>query len=117
MAQSLWNLEKSRHISRMSPTFWRWNRSRSLWIVVEAYRRSLVSALIASSSCRGKRGRQSVMSKGAGYVLAGGAHLIDLLARFADRVSSGRLRVRIDEALDRVTEGRYESTAFARRRR
>lgn len=51
MAQSLWKREKSRHISRMSPTFWRWNRSKSPWIVVDAYLRSLVRALIASSSC------------------------------------------------------------------
>jgi ribonuclease I len=60
-AHSLWNREKSRHISLKSPTFCRWKRSRSPWIVDEAKRRSPVRALMAPSSYRegGISGRES----------------------------------------------------------
>jgi hypothetical protein len=42
--------------------------------------------------------------------------LVDLLAGLADRAASGRFGVRVDEALDRVSQRRHESARLARGR-
>jgi hypothetical protein len=103
--QSRWILAIVSAISLRSATFWRWKRSRSAWMVEEAYLRSCAARCCASSSY--KKMNQKYFKIQQGPV----EYLWDGFPCFTYRASTGGFRVYIHHSVDWVGQSVQEATS------